>query len=162
VKQTLFTLPGHLSSPPPPVISGIRVTRSLVLCVCFIYRCLSFCTFSFGHRVRWLNELGSWTTKQLLQSYHQYGVGSDPALQITKRCTWLAAASDTVYQLLANDGWFFPGTPTSSTTKTDRHDIAELLLKKINQSIFWLLFDLLFFDIQIMITPWYLKTLRRT
>ena len=48
--------------PPPPVISGIRVTRSLVLCVCFIYRCLSFCTFSFGHRVRWLNELGSWTT----------------------------------------------------------------------------------------------------
>ena len=27
------------------VFSGIRVTRSLVLCVCFVDRCLSFCTF---------------------------------------------------------------------------------------------------------------------
>ena len=28
-----------------------RVNRSLVLCVCFVDRCLSFCTFSFGHCV---------------------------------------------------------------------------------------------------------------
>ena len=34
-----------------PVFSGDRVTRSLVLCVCFIDRCLSFCTFSFGHYI---------------------------------------------------------------------------------------------------------------
>ena len=33
------------------VFSGVRVTRSLVLYVCFVYRCLSFCTFSFGHCV---------------------------------------------------------------------------------------------------------------
>ena len=39
----------HLSS--PPVFNGLRVTRSLVLCVCFVDRCLSFCTFSFGHCV---------------------------------------------------------------------------------------------------------------
>ena len=32
-----------------PVFSGVRVTRSLALCVCFADRCLSFCTFSFGH-----------------------------------------------------------------------------------------------------------------
>jgi hypothetical protein len=31
--------------------SGVRVTRSLVLCVCFVDRCLYFCTFSFGHSV---------------------------------------------------------------------------------------------------------------
>jgi hypothetical protein len=31
--------------------SGVRVTRSLVLYVCFVDRCLSFCTFSFGHCV---------------------------------------------------------------------------------------------------------------
>ena len=31
--------------PSPPVLSGVRVTRSLVLCVCFVDRCLSFCTF---------------------------------------------------------------------------------------------------------------------
>jgi hypothetical protein len=34
-----------------------------------------------------------------------------------------------VYQLLAHDRWFSPVTPASSTTKTGRHDIAEILLK---------------------------------
>jgi hypothetical protein len=34
-----------------------------------------------------------------------------------------------VYQLLANGRWFSLGTPASSTTKTGRHDIAEILLK---------------------------------
>jgi len=49
MEQELPTLPEHLCS--PPVFSGVRVTRSLVLYVCFVYRCLSFCTFSFGHCV---------------------------------------------------------------------------------------------------------------
>ena len=49
LKQELPTLPEHMSS--PPVFSGVRVTRSLVLYVCFVDRCLSFCTFSFGHCV---------------------------------------------------------------------------------------------------------------
>ena len=35
----------------PPVFSGVHATRSLVLCVCFVDRCLSFCPFSFGHYV---------------------------------------------------------------------------------------------------------------
>ena len=56
-----------------------------------------------------------------------------------KGCTRLAAASDKVYQLLAHGRWFSPGTPASSTTKTGRHDIAEILLKVAlntkNQSI---------------------------
>jgi hypothetical protein len=43
-----------------------------------------------------------------------------------KGCTLLAAASDKVYQLLARGRWF---SPASSTTKTGRHDIAEILLK---------------------------------
>ena len=34
-----------------PGFSGVRVTRSLVLCVCFVDRCLSFCTFSFCYCV---------------------------------------------------------------------------------------------------------------
>jgi hypothetical protein len=34
-----------------PVFSGVCVTRSLVLCVCFVDHCLSFCTFSFCHCV---------------------------------------------------------------------------------------------------------------
>jgi hypothetical protein len=37
--------------------------------------------------------------------------------------------SDKVYQLLAHCRWFSPGTAASSTTKTGRHDIAEILLK---------------------------------
>jgi hypothetical protein len=45
--------------------------------------------------------------------------------------------------LLAHCRWFSPGIPASSTTKTCRHDIAEILLKvalntnnqSINQSI---------------------------
>jgi hypothetical protein len=47
-------------------------------------------------------------------------------LNFTTRFT---AASDKVYQLLAHGWWFSPGTPASSTTKTGRHDIAEILLK---------------------------------
>jgi hypothetical protein len=46
-----------------------------------------------------------------------------------KGCTRLAATSDKVYQLLAHCRWFSPGTPASFTTKTGRHDIAEILLK---------------------------------
>jgi hypothetical protein len=58
---------------------------------------------------------------------------------LEKGCTRLAVASDKVYQLLAHGRWFSPGTSASSTTKTGRHDIAEILqkvaLNTINQSI---------------------------
>ena len=37
MEQELLTLPWHLRS--PKVFSGVRVTRSLVLCVCFVDRC---------------------------------------------------------------------------------------------------------------------------
>jgi hypothetical protein len=46
--------------------------------------------------------------------------------KLQKKCTRLAAASDKVYQLLARGRWF---SPASSSTKTGRHDIAEILLK---------------------------------
>jgi hypothetical protein len=55
VEQELPTLPEHLSS--PPVFSAVRVTRSLVLCVCFVDRCLYFlfwplcCLFFFDIRI---------------------------------------------------------------------------------------------------------------
>jgi trehalose/maltose hydrolase-like predicted phosphorylase len=48
-----------------------------------------------------------------------------------QRCTRLAAASDKVYQLLVNGRWISLGTPASSTTKTGRHDVAEILLKMV-------------------------------
>jgi hypothetical protein len=49
VEQEQLTPSEQLSS--PPVISVVRVTRSLVLCVCFVDSCLSFCPFSFGNCV---------------------------------------------------------------------------------------------------------------
>ena len=55
VVQELLTLPEHLSS--PPVFSGVPVNRSLVLYVCFVDRCLSFCAFSFGHCVVCLSSI---------------------------------------------------------------------------------------------------------
>jgi hypothetical protein len=49
VEQELLTLLEHLSS--SPVFSGVCVTRSLDLYVCFVDRCLSFCTFFLAHCV---------------------------------------------------------------------------------------------------------------
>ena len=62
--------------------------------------------------------------------------------KLQKGCTRLAAASDKVYQLLSQGQWLSPGTLASSTTKTGRHDIAEILLKvalntKIQILLFW-------------------------
>jgi hypothetical protein len=56
-------------------------------------------------------------------------MGSRHLCQLQKRCTRLAATSGKVCQLLSRVWGFSPGTPASSTTKTGRHDIAEILLK---------------------------------
>ena len=58
VNQELLTIPGHMSS--SPVFSGVWVTRSLVLCVCFVDRCLSFCSFSFSYCVVCSSIYGFW------------------------------------------------------------------------------------------------------
>ena len=66
------------------------------------------------------------THTSLSQIQHGFTPGF---INYKKGCTRLAAASDKVYQLLAHGLWFSPGCPASSTTKTGRHDIAEILLK---------------------------------
>jgi hypothetical protein len=38
----------EFAPPPSSVFNGVCVTLSLVLCVCFVDRCLFFCPFSFG------------------------------------------------------------------------------------------------------------------
>ena len=66
VEQELLPLPEHLNS--PPVFSGVRVTRSLVLYVCFVDRCLSFYSFSFGHCVACFSSIyGFWLILWYLQ-----------------------------------------------------------------------------------------------
>ena len=56
VREETNTL--HLSS--PSVFSGGPVTRSLVLCICLVDRCLSFCPFSLGHCVVCSSIYGFW------------------------------------------------------------------------------------------------------
>ena len=103
VEHELLTLPEHLSS--PPVCSGVRVTRSLVLYVCFVDRCLSFCTFSFGHCVVcssssygfWLPPLVSSNSsythiyKIMVETVGYYNTQiNDQASQILSYVTWLS------------------------------------------------------------------------
>ena len=45
--KTLRTMSEHLSS--PSVFSGVRGNRSLVLCACFVYRCLFFLFWSLNY-----------------------------------------------------------------------------------------------------------------
>jgi hypothetical protein len=64
VEQELLILPYHLSS--SPVFSGVRVTRSLVLWVCFVDLCLSVCPFPFGYLLGFVFDL--WILVALLVS----------------------------------------------------------------------------------------------
>jgi len=64
---------------------------------------------------------GSWT-------YHHWCC----EFESRSRCTTLC---DKVCQWLATLWWFSPGPPVSSTNKTDRHDITEILLKVALNSI---------------------------
>ena len=66
VEQELLTFPEHLSS--PSVLSDVCVTRSLVLCVFFVDRCLSFCLVSFGHFIVCPWIYGFWLPRWYLQT----------------------------------------------------------------------------------------------
>jgi hypothetical protein len=63
----------------PPILSGVRVTRYLVLYLCFVDRCLSFCTFSSGHCVGCWKGPGSdydkWNISNILVPCHMIDVG---------------------------------------------------------------------------------------
>ena len=52
-----------------------------------------------------------------------------------------ATLCDKICQWLATDRWFSLGTPVSSTNKTDRHDIAEILLNTMTPSLTYPLFS---------------------
>jgi len=68
VEQKLLTLQEHPSS--PMVFREVRVNRSLVVCICFVDRCLSFCPFSFDHCVvRPSSIYGLWLPLWYLQIF---------------------------------------------------------------------------------------------
>jgi hypothetical protein len=72
VEQELLTLSEQMNS--PRILSGVRVTWSLVLYVCFVDRCLSFCSFSSGHCVGCSSAIYGfwfplWCLQTILASY---------------------------------------------------------------------------------------------
>jgi hypothetical protein len=96
------------------------------------------CAFSFGHCIvcpsiyggarmaQWVKSLDLAANTNLSPIQHGF---APSFVNCKKGCTRLATASDKVYQLLVQCRWFSPDTTASSTTKTGRHDIPEILLK---------------------------------
>jgi hypothetical protein len=73
----------------------------------------------------WSWSYGSWTYHYLCNQWLS-PLMLWVRISIRARCTTLC---NKVCQWLAWGRWFSPGPPVSSTNKTDRHDIAEMLLK---------------------------------
>ena len=86
--QELFILPEHLNS--PPVFSGARVTRSLVLCVCFVDRCLSVCIFSWPLCCLFFFDIRIMITPELFHFHHIFvylqGVNINPVSLFALMC----------------------------------------------------------------------------
>jgi hypothetical protein len=122
-----------------------------------------------GQGLSW--SYGSWIYNYLCNQCHS-PLMLRVWISIRARCTTLC---DKSCQWLAAGRWFSSGTLISSTNKTHRHDITALLLKitlntiNLNRMfyislfvllyfLFWPLCCLFFFDLRILITPWYLQT----
>ena len=62
-----------------------------------------------------------------------------PLVSLTEIYKFLSNPSDYGYECVpivySSPQWFSPGTPVSSTNKTDRHDITEILLKEVLNTI---------------------------
>ena len=91
MEQELPTLPEHLSSSPD--FSRVRITRSLVVYVCFADRCLFFCTFSFGHCVVCSSSIfGFWLhlwylqTRLIEQNEHHKSDVKSGQTQVPRNC----------------------------------------------------------------------------
>ena len=67
VEQELLTLMEHLIS--SQVFSGVRVTQSLIVCIYFVDRCLSFSPFTFSHCVVCSSSIyGFWLSLSYIQT----------------------------------------------------------------------------------------------
>ena len=92
---------------------------------CFTLNSLSSCSSSHMGRASWPWSYGNWIYNYLCNQcllLLMFWV----QIPIRARCKTLC---DKVCQWLATGQWFSPGTPVSSTNKTDRHNIAQILLK---------------------------------
>ena len=97
----------------------------------FIYHCVYTPIYkqTGGSRVR---TVVGFTTTFAISAYHHLSCEFES-------CSWRGVLDttlcDKVCQLLVAGLWFSPGTQISSTAKTDRHDITEILLKVVLNTI---------------------------
>ena len=104
----------------------IYILINLIKIRLYINRFLSDSFFSRARVAQWARLLDYLATHRSLSPIRR-GFASR-FVNYKKGWTRLAAASDKVYQLFVHSRWFSPRIPASSTTKTGRHDIAEMLL----------------------------------
>ena len=62
------------------------------------------------------------TTTYAISAYHHYRCGFES-------CSWRSVVDTTFCDKVCQRQWFSPGTPVSSTIKTDCQNITEILLK---------------------------------
>ena len=125
--QDLITRPEHQRS--PPGISGVRVTRSLVLYVCFVDRCLSF--FPFFLLAIVLSVL-LWYTDS------DYSLVSSHSSYIISDRNEVAAADNPK----PNDTYEFIEGATSNQTKKGRNYNIDLLISKLVGSILFKVYNI--------------------
>ena len=91
-----------------------------IIIFCYHYKCIK-------QRPSWSCSSGSWIYNYICNQCRSpltllvripFRQGVLDTTLCDKVCQWHEACL-----------WFFPGTPVSSTNKTDRHDITEILLK---------------------------------
>jgi hypothetical protein len=95
----------------------------------FLYYSIIFPYIFWGPSWPW--SYGSWIYKYLCNQC------LSPLMlwvRILIRARWTTLC-DKFCQWLATGQWFSPGYPVSSTNKTDRHDITEILLKVVLNTI---------------------------
>ena len=86
-------------------------------------RNIKLCHMYISDGLLWSWSYGSWIYNYLCNQWL-----SPLALWVQIPFRW-GVLDTTSCQLLVADLWFSSGTPVSSTNKTDRHDITEILLK---------------------------------
>jgi hypothetical protein len=92
-----------------------------------LYIYIYICIFQFQEGLSWL-----WSYDSLIFNFlcNQW---LSPLMLWVRIRSWRGVLYTTLYdkvcQWLATGRWFSPGTLVSSTNKTDRHDITEILLK---------------------------------
>ena len=121
------------SCPPSGMPSSlVKVCAVSLFCVKYVFHISDFILTLFkGCRGR-DHMIVRFTTTLAISAYHHLSCEFESRSQ---RSVFDTTLCDQVCQWQAAGRWFSPSTPVSSTYKTDRHNITEILLKVILNNI---------------------------